>query len=270
MPDYLEALCVEVRKPKSKPILIVSCYRLPNSNHEVLKLIENLIKNLDNEEKEIVILGDFNYDLLNRSVTHNSDNFLEILNLYQLHQLINEPTRITETSKTLIDVVITNKPENYLSDHSLVYTSRKLSVPKSKHKVVVTRCLKNYNSHECNEDLKYNFDFDTSDPNEMWESWKNIFNMVFEKHAPTRIRKVRSEYAPWLTSKIKKSMYHRDYLKKMAIKHNSLHYHKAFKTQRNKVNKIIKESKYFRNKIVTTKNKPREMWCCINQLIGKR
>jgi hypothetical protein len=90
-------------------------------------------------------------------------------------------------------------------------------VPKSKHKVVVTRCLKNYNSHEFNEDLKYNFenfDFDTSDPNKMWESWKNIFNMVLEKHAPTRIRKVRSEYAPWLTSNIKKSMYHRDYLKK--------------------------------------------------------
>jgi hypothetical protein len=82
--------------------------------------------------------------------------------------------------------------------------------------------FKNYNSHEFNEDLKYNFenfDFDTSDPNKMWESWKNIFNMV---HAPTRIRKVRSEYAPWLTSNIKKSMYHRDYLKKMAIKHNSL------------------------------------------------
>ena len=63
----------------------------------------------------------------------------------------------------------------------------------SKHKlVVVTRCLKKYNCHEFNEDLKYNFenfDFDTSDPNEMWESWKNIFNMVLEKHAPTRIVK---------------------------------------------------------------------------------
>ena len=64
---------------------------------------------MDNEEKEIVILGDFNYDLLNQSVTHNPDNFLEILNLYQSHQLINEPTRITETSKTLIDVRCDNK-----------------------------------------------------------------------------------------------------------------------------------------------------------------
>ena len=137
-------------------------------------------------------------------------------------------------------------------------------MPKSKHKVVVTRCLKKYNSHEFNEDLKCNFenfDFDTSNPNEMLETWKSIFNVILEKHAPIRISKVRSEYAPWLTNNIKKNMYHRDYLKKMAIKHNSLHYHEAFKTQRNKVNKIIKESKseYYRNKIVTAKNKPREM-----------
>lgn len=50
----------------------------------------------------------------------------------------------------------------------------------------------------------------------------------------------------------------------------SLHVH--FKTQRNKVNKIIKESKseYYPNKIATAKNKPRELWGCINQLIGKR
>ena len=121
-----------------------------------------------------------------------------------MHQLINEPTRITETSKTLIDIIITNKPENYLksviihigmSDHSLVYTCRKLSVPKSKHKVVVTRCLKKYNSHEFNQDLKCNFenfDFDTSNPNQMWESWKNIFNVILEKHARTRIRKGRN------------------------------------------------------------------------------
>ena len=71
MQDSLEMLCVEVRKPKSKPILIVSCYRPPNSHHGVLKLSENLITNLDDEGKEFVFLGDFNYDLLNQSAIHN-------------------------------------------------------------------------------------------------------------------------------------------------------------------------------------------------------
>ena len=71
MPDSLETLCVEVRKPKSKTILIVSCCRPPNSDHGVLKLNENLIRNLDDEGKEFVILGDFDYDLLNQSAIHN-------------------------------------------------------------------------------------------------------------------------------------------------------------------------------------------------------
>lgn len=70
VPDSLEALCVEVRKPKSKPILIVSCYRPPNSDHEVIKLIENFIRNLDNKGKEFVILRDFNYDILNHSCSY--------------------------------------------------------------------------------------------------------------------------------------------------------------------------------------------------------
>ena len=59
----------------------------------------------------------------------------------------------------------------------------------------------------------------------------------------------------------------------MAIKHNPPHYRKAFKEQRNKVNKIIEESKseYYRNKIMmTSKDKPSEMLNCINQPIEKR
>ena len=51
-----------------------------------------------------------------------------VCSLYQLSQLIDQPTRITEISKTLIDLILTNRPENILStgvvhfgilDHSL-------------------------------------------------------------------------------------------------------------------------------------------------------
>jgi hypothetical protein len=185
--------------------------------------------------------------------------------------------------KTLIDLVITNKPGNYLrsgvihigiSDHSMVYACRKISTPNNMHKVVTTRSLKNYDSHKFSEDLKHhfeNYEFDNNDPNELWGLWKSIFNIILEKHAPTRLRKVRSEYAPWLTENLKKSMYHRDYLRKMAVKHNSPYFNEAYKRQRNKVNKNIKESKsgYYKNNITNNKSNPREMWRYINQLTGK-
>ena len=36
-----------------------------------------------------------------------------------------------------------------------------------------------------------------------------------------RLKKVRSEYAHWLTGNLKKAMYHLDYLRRTAVKHNS-------------------------------------------------
>ena len=149
----MEAVCIEVRKPKSKPFLIVSLYRPPNSRSQIFDEIEILVKHLDNEEKEFVILGGLNCDLSSRPLYQQSENLLQMINLYHLYQLIKEPTRITSTSKTLIDLVITNKPGNYLrsgvipsgiSDHSMVYACRKISTSNNMHKFDTTRSLKNY------------------------------------------------------------------------------------------------------------------------------
>ena len=49
--------------------------------------------------------------------------------LYNLDQLIKEPTRVTITSSSLIDLILTNQPNNIsnsgvdlgMSDHSLIY-----------------------------------------------------------------------------------------------------------------------------------------------------
>ena len=83
VPDILEAVCIEVRNPKSKPFLIVSLYRPPNSRCQILNEIEMLVKNLDNEEKEFMILGDLNCDLSNQPILRHSDDLLKMLNLYQ-------------------------------------------------------------------------------------------------------------------------------------------------------------------------------------------
>ena len=54
----------------------------------------------------------------------------EIMELYQLTQIINDPTRTTESTRSLLDVCNTSSPEKF-SDHSLIYAIRKLNyVPK--------------------------------------------------------------------------------------------------------------------------------------------
>jgi hypothetical protein len=62
-----------------------------------------------------------------------------------------------------------------------------------------------------------------TNPNILWEEWKSKMLAVAELHAPPITRKVRSEYAPWITENIKKK----------AVKLGSRNVHEAYKRARN-------------------------------------
>ena len=72
------------------------------------------------------ILDDFNTDFLDNPSKH----LLDILNIFQLHQSINSPTRITETTSSCLDLIITQSPRimknidilpAFCSDHNVPY-----------------------------------------------------------------------------------------------------------------------------------------------------
>jgi exonuclease III len=58
IPENVEALCLEIRKPKSKPVLVSTWYRPPDSNIELLEWFEKYLKKSGDENKEIIITGD--------------------------------------------------------------------------------------------------------------------------------------------------------------------------------------------------------------------
>ena len=78
-------------------------------------------------------MGDINCDLLSES---NANALLNVSDVYGLRQLITEPTRVTPSSSSLIDLIFTDQPDLVsfsgishvgISDHSLVYAFRKVS-----------------------------------------------------------------------------------------------------------------------------------------------
>ena len=70
-----------------------------------------MLSNFTTNETEIILFGDFNFDyMVPNSATKN---FKSVTNLYQLKQLITKPTRITEDSRTLIDLFLTSRSELY-------------------------------------------------------------------------------------------------------------------------------------------------------------
>lgn len=78
-------------------------------------------------ENETYIFGDFDICLLNKQNNY-CKSYCNMLTMYNLKQIINEPTRITDCTKSLIDHIICNTEDKIiksgvistgLSDHCL-------------------------------------------------------------------------------------------------------------------------------------------------------
>ena len=87
--------------------------------------------------KFVLVVGDLNCDLLTSSYESRALN--DLCSSLNMKQLITEPTRVTATSKTLIDVNMTSNTalvtdsslvETHLSDHYLEYVVLNLKAPK--------------------------------------------------------------------------------------------------------------------------------------------
>jgi hypothetical protein len=101
-------------------------------------MIESFIDKLDREGREILVVGDLNCNMLD-SLNSASKKLNDFLNVYQLSQLIVKPTRVTQTTSSLLDVCISSLPEKIvysdvfpigISDHNLIFVVRKINVQK--------------------------------------------------------------------------------------------------------------------------------------------
>ena len=158
---------------------------------------------------------------------HNSVNLTNILDIFGLSQLITEPTRITDNSQSLIDMCITNCPQKVptsgvlhlgISDHSLVYMIRKARYANAgSTKVIEMRNFNLFNKDKFLNDLKqkeWRKIALYSDPNEMWDLWKQLLMSSIDKHAPVKHKRIGKKKSPWIASDPLQKRHKRDYLKK--------------------------------------------------------
>ena len=133
---------------------------------------------------------------------HNAEHLKFITETYRYTQLIDQPTRITSSTRTLIIYIFTNKPDIItngvlhvgISDLSLIYAIYKHNTLKADPKIIESRQLKKFDCEAFIEDIKekpFHFASVMDDPNEMWDVWKSLFLEVVNKHAPMRKRKVK-------------------------------------------------------------------------------
>ena len=222
-------------------------------------------------------MGDNNCDYL------KTDSHRHIKDLFITHgykQLINKATRITETSESLIDIILTNSPETIRkhdtilsseSDHDIIALIRKKYSYKYTPNVVNSRNYKNYDVNRIRDEMKtvnWQNVKDCHDSNLCWLLIKNVLTKCIDTYAPITNKTVKGKPIPWLTDQIKKQMNDRDKLLRKARKSKNADDWKNYKTIKNRTNNMINKAKTKYHKEILNENtsKPEKFWRHIKTL----
>ena len=282
---------LEIKQIRKKPIVIGSLYcRSQSDVPEYLDLLSEIMDDVTNDNKEIILLGDLNCDFLKKNpVTSHMSSFM---NMYNLDQLVTKPTRITPNSKTLIDVILTTDcnicvdtdvVHHSFSGHSLVHTTvlcneNMKGSTNTNHVTKQFRSFKDFNVDNFVKDLN-NVDWDIHDSSSAtvaWDSFVSKFKIVCNKHAPVKSIRFRQKSCPWLDHRddIFNVMHERDYHHKKAIhsKDGQTHHWNEYRVLRNKVNTMMKEAKrdYYTNKINDSAGNMSNMWKTLKELLPNK
>ena len=150
--ESLEMVCVEICPDKTRNTIFAVVYKPPSMNPEnfLSSFKQDVLDKLTDEaSKDIIMMGDFA-----SKPCKYTRNLMHATRLHGLSQLIKEPTRVTEHTKTAINLVFVNNlhrivshgaQEFAASDHSVVFAVKKAGVCKAHAETCEMRSFKRYN-----------------------------------------------------------------------------------------------------------------------------
>ena len=269
--NTIEHLFFDLLIPKVKPISIGIFYRPPNAN-TFLETFQNDLNLIDFKKFEVYFLGDFNINLLlnNKFLLEDRQPFdvrnlsspllsryKELCQTFSLKEIIQEPTRVTSSTSSLLDHILTNSGWKIsqkgvidvgLSDHQLIYCTRKISRTKTnRHNQIRVRSIKNYTQEILIEELKkINFpDYNIfSNINIAYKDLVEKILIVVDKIAPCKVLRVKNNTQDWFDSEVAEAIN----LRERRLKH--------FKsTKLHTDEELYKEAKYHALKLIKEKKK---------------
>ena len=291
--SHLESIFIEILFPKKSNIIIGCIYRHPcMSIVEFNDLFTPVLHKITSENKTIILLGDFNIDLIKCSTDINTSEFFNLISSYNLLPYITLPTRITDRSKTLIDNIFSNSTNTNIisgnltstvSDHLpqfFIYPDLNKKVIPRKHNIY-RRNTFNYDKEAFYSDF-LDIDWDniisvnTEDANFSFNSFFLNFNKLLDKHIPLKKlsnKSFKRRFKPWITIGILKSLkkktdLHSRYIRAKDPERKQLLFHN-FKMYRNMLVTLIRQSKenHFNKYFSDNVKNLRETWKGIKNII---
>jgi hypothetical protein len=285
---YMDILTVEIKLNtcKGKKIFTISCvYKSPCINlRTFLPKFEEFIES--HKGQHSYIIGDLNINILKHSASKEVNNFIDLMLMNSFNPLINQPTRFSKSSNTLIDNIWTNDNKTHenlysyiiysdISDHlpiALIVRDSKVSTPKTQIKSTI-RDLKKSNIDKINAELSKCKWYDVLRENDAEKSY-NIFHDYLQaiicKHCPMK-QVTHIKPKNWVSNKLKNACRKKDKLYKKFLNKPTQINENIYKRFRNRLTQSLRNSErsYYRQKLTATNNCPKETWKTINHVLHK-
>ena len=285
----LEIVAIEI-ETHGKNIIVCSVYRPPNTDaSEFLKEFECFLSSLKEENKDIIIGLDHNFDLIKCETHSNTRKFVELCMDKGIWPTITRPTRITKSTATLLDNILVsiNLLKNYdskiliddVSDHLPCVTAIKgVKLSKKEPLVIRSRKLTKKNIDKIKDQLSNDNLYELTTEGTVHQGFAKFHAHILgriDKIAPYTEYKVKQSamrIEPWLTGSIHRCIKKQKCLYKKTLKSNKnesdLSRYKNYRNTLTKLKRHVKH-KYFWDKCVEYKSNTRKLWQMINRATGK-
>nr|CAH7761459.1 unnamed protein product [Callosobruchus chinensis] len=254
MQSCLEQLWIKI-KIGTKIYAFGVLYRPPKGNIiDCVEHLDGILSQLIFDCNGIIIIGDLNINML--SLDRGAEYLNRFLDIYSLTQVVSEPTRITPTSQSLLDLIICSIPEmvsdckvlNLHSsfDHCLVSCSLTGAFERNSQKIIQVR---NWNSfdhgifQEMLQAIDWNYIYQIEEIDDMVQFITLNLLRIFDSCCPLRTIRVSKKHSPWITYNIREMMKTRDKAySKFKRTRNEAHWN-FYREMKNYVNRAIEVEK---------------------------
>ena len=278
-PPHVEDLWMTVQSKKFPSFILGCIYRHPHALDESFDYISDVFGSMSLRNKPLLILGDFNDNLF-----LPNNKMKNIMNIHHLSQLVTQPTRITATSSTLIDLIITNRPNFIINsevlsypvgDHEIITATINIRKEKRSPTIKTFRSLESYSqNYLCelllNEVNLLNAILITDCSNEQVLIFTNAFAKCIDICAPFVTKEIKRPPAPWIDSPMKEAMKVRDNLHR-TFKLNRLDpiAENKYKCEKRTVKLMLsdKRKSYFKEEFSKCRGDIRGTWDVIKKII---
>ena len=269
-----------------KNIIVGVIYRSPNTDAELFNdRMLHLLHTIHQERKLCYLMGDYNLNLLNVGLHEPTNDFLNQMYSFSLIPVITKPTRITESSATLIDNIFTNDIKadvksgilyTDISDHFPIFMIiDHASFSRTSTFIEITDMKEeNINTFENKlNDCDFSSVLECDNAEEAYTALHtiiiNAYNVAFPR------KKIKIGYRnrlPWLTPAMKISIRNKNKLYVKSKKHCNEQNRKSYRDYRTALNRVLTkaERNYYEYRLNKNKGDLAKSWRVLKEVIGSK